>query len=137
MNQLQSVIIEHEGVRLKPYRDTKGVLTIGVGRNLDDCGISEDEAMFLLNNDLTTCETQLSRYDWYVGLDKVRQGVIIELVFNVGLPKALLFKNMIIAIINENWAGAANELLDSAWAKQVGSTRSENMASRLLRGKYP
>ena len=137
MNQLQSVIIEHEGVRLKPYRDTKGVLTIGVGRNLDDCGISEDEAMFLLNNDLTTCETQLSRYDWYVGLDKVRQGVIIELVFNVGLPKALVFKNMIIAIINENWAGAANELLDSAWAKQVGSTRSENMASRLLRGKYP
>lgn len=137
MNPLQSVIIEHEGVRLKPYRDTKGVLTIGVGRNLDDCGISEDEAMFLLNNDLTTCETQLSRYDWYVGLDKVRQGVIIELVFNVGLPKALQFKNMIIAIINENWAGASNELLDSAWAKQVGSTRSENMASRLLRGKYP
>lgn len=137
MNPLQSVIIEHEGVRLKPYRDTKGVLTIGVGRNLDDCGISEDEAMFLLNNDLTTCETQLSRYDWYVGLDKVRQGVIIELVFNVGLPKALQFKNMIIAIINENWACASNELLDSAWAKQVGSTRSENMASRLLRGKYP
>ena len=137
MNPLQSVIIEHEGVRLKPYRDTKGVLTIGVGRNLDDCGISEDEAMFLLNNDLTTCETQLSRYDWYVGLDKVRQGVIIELVFNVGLPKALQFKNMIIAIINENWAGASNELLDSAWANQVGATRSENMASRLLRGKYP
>lgn len=137
MNPLQSVIIAHEGLKLKPYRDTVGKLTIGVGRNLDDCGISEDEAMFLLNNDLTACETQLSRYDWYVGLDKVRQGVIIELVFNVGLPKALLFKNMIIAIINENWAGASNELLDSAWAKQVGSTRSENMASRLLRGKYP
>ena len=137
MNPLQSIIIQHEGLKLKPYRDSVGKLTIGIGRNLDDCGISDDEALMMLDHDLTNCEVELTKYDWYVGLDDVRQGVMIELVFNVGISKALAFKNMISALSNHDYAGAANQLLDSAWATQVGLTRSNNMASRLLRGKYP
>ena len=136
MNELRQLIILHEGMKLKPYKDTVGKLTIGVGRNLDDCGISEDEALMLLDHDLTNVEVALTKYDWYVALDDVRQGVLIELAFNVGLAKALAFKKMIAALYVKDYAGAANELLDSSWANQVGTSRSDNMASRLLRGAY-
>jgi lysozyme len=137
MDQLRQLIILHEGLKLKPYKDTVGKLTIGVGRNLDDVGISEDEALMMLDHDLTDCEVALTKYDWYVKLDDVRQGVIIELAFNVGLAKVLAFKKMISALANKDYAGAANELLDSSWATQVGTSRADNMASRLLRGRYP
>lgn len=49
---LKDMLIRHEGLKLKPYRDTVGKLTIGAGRNLNDLGISEREAMFLLDNDI-------------------------------------------------------------------------------------
>ena len=137
MDQLHEIITLHEGLRLKPYRDTVGKLTIGIGRNLDDCGISEDEAQILLEHDLNRCQTELGQYSWYLDLDVVRQGVLIEFVFNVGLTKALAFKNMIKALTISNYSQAAKELLDSAWAPQVGLRRASNMAFRLKTGSYP
>jgi lysozyme len=136
MGLLQSVIIQHEGLRLKPYKDTVGKLTIGVGRNLDDCGISHDEALVLLENDLNSCRYQLTQYSWFRTLDAVRQDVIVELVFNVGLQRALNFKKMIAALAEFDYATASKELLDSAWSKQVGPNRSNDMAKRLETGAY-
>lgn len=136
MDILCKTIIRHEGLRLKPYRDTVGKLTIGVGRNLDDCGISEREALDLLENDLIRCESQLHQQSWYFDLNEVRQGVLIELTFNIGFEKVLKFEKMIAALTEANYSEAAKELLDSAWAKQVGPARANNMAKRLSTGSY-
>ena len=58
MNRIKAQLVRHEGLRLKPYRCTAGKLTIGIGRNLDDCGISQTEAYLLLENDIRNCEKQ-------------------------------------------------------------------------------
>jgi lysozyme len=136
VDSLDAIIVKHEGIRLKPYTDTTGNITIGIGRNLSTNGISKSEAFSLLDNDITNCEIQLSNYFWYSNLDTVRQGVLIELVFNVGMTKVLSFKNMIDALKIYDYESASKELLDSLWAKQVGPTRSNNMADRLLTGEY-
>ncbi len=136
MDNLRSLILNHEGLKLKPYTDTTGNLTIGIGRNLEGRGISEAESFFLLENDLKEIEEQLIKHYWFVALDKVRQEVIIELVFNVGLTRALGFKKMIEALKSLEYRKAADELLDSAWTKQVGERRSNSLYSRLLTGKY-
>jgi lysozyme len=136
MDPLSEIIIQHEGLRLKPYTDTSGDLTIGVGRNLTTVGISQDEAVVLLTNDLKRCDLELLQYDWYTPLDDVRKGVLIELVFNIGLTKIFSFKNMIDALKVLNYQKASSELLKSVWAGQVGPFRSNNMAFRLLTGKY-
>lgn len=136
MDPLKRAIILHEGMKLKPYKDTVGKLTIGIGRNLDDCGISEDEALSMLDHDLTRCQLELLQYKWYSELDEVRKGVLIELVFNMGLTKVLMFKNMISFLSIKDYENAAKELLDSAWSKQVGFNRSKNLSDRLKLGRY-
>ena len=86
---------EQEGLKLKPYTDTVGKLTIGYGRNLDDVGVSVDEAETMLANDIAVAETELQSYPWYVKLDPVRRSVVANMCFNMGLPKLLEFKHMI------------------------------------------
>ncbi|HQN14652.1 MAG TPA: hypothetical protein PLP74_21275, partial [Quisquiliibacterium sp.] len=76
----------HEGERRKPYRDTVGKLTIGIGRNLDDNGLRRDEIEYLLANDIADARADLDRYlPWWRGLDPVRQRVLIDMVFNMGM----------------------------------------------------
>lgn len=136
MDELTKNIIEHEGLRLFPYKCTAGKLTIGVGRNIQDRGITRDEAMYLLHNDIALSKSELSHYEWFNKLDEVRQGVLIELHFNIGLAKLLKFKNMISFLDSGYYNNAASQLLKSLWASQVGKNRSENMANRLRTGKY-
>ena len=59
LEHIRELLVRHEGLRLKPYRCTAGKLTLGVGRNLNDCGISQTEAYVLLGNDIQNCERQL------------------------------------------------------------------------------
>jgi len=136
LDQLSAVIIQHEGLILKPYTDTTGHITIGVGRNLSACGISESEAMLLLSHDITSAELELIQYFWFSKLDTVRQGVLIELTFNIGLKGVFGFEHMINALGVLDYSTASKALLNSAWAEQVGCSRANNMASRLLTGKY-
>lgn len=136
MDPLTELIIRHEGLKLHPYRDTNGYLTIGVGRNLDTSGISADEAYALLDHDITRCQLELLPYLWYSNLDETRRGVIVELTFNVGLTKVLEFKKMITALKLLDFKTASKELGESTWATQVGVNRATNMSARLLTGKY-
>ena len=129
------LLIKHEGMRLKPYRDTVGKLTIGVGRNLDDVGISEEEAILLLTHDIDLCEKQLSNLPWYHDLSHVRKDVLIDMVFNMGFRGMLSFKRMIIAIENHNWTDAATQMLDSKWAVQVGR-RARELAYMMENDRY-
>lgn len=131
MDQLR----RHEGLRLHPYRCTAGKLTIGVGRNLDDNGITEDEANFLLSNDLMRVGEELR---WnspaFDKLDNVRKAVLIDMCFNLGISRLRMFKKMFAAIDEQDWALAAEEMIDSRWCLQVGQ-RCETLYAMMKTGK--
>ncbi len=119
-----------EGVRFKPYHCSADKLTIGVGRNLEDVGISETESDFLLANDIDNCIEELKRtFDWFDGLSDVRQRVMINMCFNLGLSRLLNFKNFLGAVESGDYTKAGAEMLDSKWARQVGprATRLKDM----------
>ncbi len=117
---LRSLLKRHEGLRLKPYLDTVGKLTVGYGRNLEDVGISRDEANFMLDNDIDQVERQLETVDEYRDLEPVRQTVIANMAFNLGFAGLMGFKKMWNAIDRRDWDRAAKEMLNSKWARQVG-----------------
>lgn len=133
-NLLDQILL-HEGKRSKPYKDTVGKLTIGVGRNLDDVGLSDDEIEYLLINDLKRVEVGLDRsLSWWRDLDEVRQRVLIDMCFNMGLGGLLGFKNTLAKIKAHDWAAASRGMLQSKWAKQVGA-RALRLSNMMLTGK--
>ncbi|MBF0622816.1 MAG: glycoside hydrolase family protein [Magnetococcales bacterium] len=135
MQQMQKQLVLHEGMRTEPYHCTAGKLTIGVGRNLDDVGISEDEAMVLLANDIAKAEAEVSdRISAYAGLDEVRKRVLVDMSFNMGIGGLLKFKNMLAALEAGDYAETARQMLDSRWARQVGS-RSERLSTMMETGE--
>lgn len=134
MVDLVDMLIRHEGVRYKPYRDMVGKLTIGVGRNLDDNGITHAEALALLQHDIDNSTNEcLHAFPWFADLNEARQAVLVSLVFNMGLTRVLKFVKFLHAMDLGNYETAANELLDSVWAFQVGKGRSLELAG-LIRG---
>ena len=114
-------LMRDEGLRLKPYRDTVGKLTIGFGRNLDDQGITEDEAETLLQNDIGRTLVELDRaFPWWIGLpDDVQRG-LANMAFNLGLTRLRSFKLMLGGLERGDFRRAAVEALASKWADQVG-----------------
>ena len=118
MSLLSSVKF-HEGLELKPYLDSVGVLTIGYGRNLER-GITKEEAEMLLLNDLAISTKEGESFGFFKDLTDNRQDVIVEMLFNLGLTRFKNFKKTIKAIENKDFASAADEMLNSAWANQVG-----------------
>ncbi len=110
-----------EGVRLKPYRDTVGKLTLGVGRNLDDVGLTNEEADYLLENDIGRAMAELDRaLPWWRGLSDARQRALLNMAFNMGVPRLLAFRGMLAALQAGDYERAALEAFDSRWALQVG-----------------
>jgi lysozyme len=127
----------HEGLRLKPYRCTAGKLTIGVGRNLEDRGITLAEARLLLANDLADVRNGLlNALPWVGNLDEVRQRVLIDMAFNLGLQGLLEFKRTLAAVQAGQYQQAATMMLQSRWAKQVGQ-RAERLARMMVTGADP
>ena len=117
----------HEGVEKFPYKCTAGYLTIGVGRNIEERGLLDDEIDFLLDNDIEVVMNEVSvTFDWFFDLSEVRQRVVADMIFNLGLPRFKQFENMIAALEAGDWAEAANQMMDSKWAKQVGK-RAERL----------
>ena len=134
----RAVLIEElkrdEGVVLSLYQCSAGKNTIGVGRNLDDRGITEEEADFLLSNDIDICIEEIeSIFTWYPYLTNNRKRVIINMVFNLGMPRFLNFKKLIDAMEQKDYETAGKEMLSSRWAKQVGN-RSHRLKNLLLGG---
>ena len=127
----------HEGERLRPYRCTAGKLTIGVGRNLEDRGITSQESAMLLANDIRAVEAGLVRaLPWVSRLDDVRQRVLIDMAFNLGLQGLLEFKRTLKAVQEGQYQQAAGMMLESRWASQVGQ-RAERLARMMLTGADP
>src|SRR5690554_799378 len=124
----------HEGLRLKPYKDTVGKLTIGIGRNLDDKGISREEAFALLDNDIAEVVRQLEQVDEYQALDDARQTVLANMCFNLGLYGLMGFRKMWLALTRNDYHEAAKQMLDSRWARQVGY-RADELAQIMRTGQ--
>lgn len=111
-----------ESVKKKPYRDTVGKLTIGVGRNLDDVGLRDNEIALMLENDIDeTCAALDRALPWWRDMSDARQQVICNMCFNMGIMKLLGFKNTLAAMQRGDYAAAADGMKQSAWHGQVGA----------------
>ena len=150
-------LVKHEGLRLQVYQDTLGIDTIGIGRNLKDRGISKEEldeldiptidhvyeygiteadAMLLAENDVQIVEEELLRaHPCVEDLDAVRQLVLVDMAFNMGVPRLCKFKKMWNAVHEKQFDIAAKEMLDSRWATQVKS-RSVKLANAMHNGAF-
>lgn len=135
-NNLKDLLIKHEGIELKPYKCTAKKLTIGIGRNLEDNGITQEEALYLLNNDITRIENEVNKkFTWFKKLNEARQDVVLNMVFNLGLGGFMKFKNTIRFLETGQYSQAAIELLESAWADQVGD-RAKELSKIMAKGCY-
>jgi lysozyme len=134
---LKQSIMQHEGLRLRPYMCTAQKLTIGYGRNLTDNGISESEAGSMLEADIAGCVAEADRaFPGWRDHNPARQNVIIELIFNMGAPRLTQFKRMWEALARRDYIKAAAEMLNSRWAQQVGK-RAKTMAKQMETGIFP
>ena len=150
-------LIVSEGLRLQVYKDTLGIDTIGIGRNLEDRGITKEEldwmdipnidvvyemgiteadAVYLATNDVQIVEEELVRAHPCVDrLDSVRQLILIDMAFNMGVPRLCKFKKMWAAVECGDYPTAAKEMLDSRWAKQVKG-RATKLANAMHNGEF-
>lgn len=134
INTLSDELVRDEGLRLKTYRCTAGKLTIGIGRNLDDVGISESEARVLLANDIAKVASQLDNaLPWWKSLSEPRQRVLANMAFNLGITGLLGFKNTLGMIERGEYTKAADAMLASKWARQVGA-RATRLSDMMRKG---
>lgn len=123
-----------EGVRLKPYLDTVGKWTIGVGRNISDNGIRMSEAEIMLHNDILEVFAQLDKsLPWWRNMSVNRQMVIANLCFNLGITKLLMFKNTLAAMQRGDYEEAAQGMISSKWCSQVGQ-RCKRLVQQMRQG---
>jgi len=123
---IYEMLMRHEGLKLKPYRDTVGKLTIGVGRNLEDTGISQGEAFNLLRADLVRVRKGLDKYlPWWAEQPERVRLVLQNMAFQLGSAGLLRFKRFLAALQRHRYSDAAKEMLDSDWAKQTPNRAGE------------
>jgi lysozyme len=131
---LRKLLLKHEGYRQFLYKDSRNVSTIGIGRNCETKGVSIDEALFLLDDDLMFFSDKLTAtFPWFSTLDENRQAALIDMTFNLGVNGFLEFHDMISALDLHDYEKAASCLLSSEYAKQVGQ-RSQDLAEILRTG---
>lgn len=125
-----------EGVSLKMYKCPAGKWTIGVGHNIEDNGITEDMADYILERDLREAEIQVrTKFPTYYKLNEARQFVLVDLCFNIGINRFLTFKKMLAALVKGDYHTAAIEMQDSKWYRQVGN-RGKILCEIMRKGVY-
>ncbi len=131
---LEQQLLRDEGFRLRPYTDTRGKVTIGCGRNLTDVGLSTLEAMDLLDHDIDRAvKGCVSAFPWFVDLDPVRQRVLVNMTFNLGIGKLQTFRTTLKCVADGRYKSAAASMLQSLWASQVGD-RAQRLAKAMESG---
>lgn len=146
LQALESQLIGHEGLKLYVYDDATGMSlrpgvtcignpTIGVGRELGRHGLSTEEVRQLLTNDITETVNALdSIYPWFLEMDAVRQRVLIDMAFNLGMKGLAGFPKFLTACAVRDYETAATEMLTSKWAGQVKG-RATALAQMLRTGQ--
>jgi lysozyme len=141
LDQIARQLIRDEGSKVRdgrhmPYLDTVGKWTLGYGRNITDCGISEDEARLLLENDIVGCIGELvATFPWFAKLDDARQAAMVNLCFNLGLSKLRTFHRTLDAMRSGDYESAAYALLQSKYATQVGA-RAKRVSEQIRTGAW-
>ena len=138
MSKLVEMIKRHEGVKSKVYLCSAGYETIGVGRNISESGLglSDDEIDYLLANDIERVKGELSKtYFWFASMNEARQEAMIDICFNLGLTRLRGFVKALTAMSREQFDIAADEFMDSKWAKQVGM-RATRVTEMIRTGEY-
>lgn len=151
MNEKIQRLVMHEGCRLQPYYCTRGKQTIGVGRNLDDNPLTEEErrvcgdwehgitkqsAFYLLRNDIKRCEKECRKeIAFYELLDDERQYALLDMVFQLGIGGVKKFKKMLMAMACGYWEDASKECLNSKYAQQTPK-RAKRIAETIRTGKF-
>lgn len=132
---LREELIFDEGKKLRPYTDTAGKITIGIGRNLTDNGMTDEEVFYLYKHDVEEVITSLDRnIPWWNFLDDVRKRVLANMCFNLGIIRLMGFHNALEAMQIGKWDEAADQMLQSSWAGQVGP-RAVRLANMMRTGK--
>jgi lysozyme len=132
---LRAALSRDEGRRAKVYRDSLGIETIGVGRNLRDKGLSEAEIDLLLDNDIAEIASDLTVYfPWFAHLDEVRQHVVLNMRFQLGPSRFRGFRQMLAALDRGDYQSAADSMQASKWATQV-PTRATRLIAEMRTGQ--
>lgn len=141
-DELRRTLTRDEGTgpmkqgRHLPYTDSVGKLTIGFGRNLTDRGVTMNEADAMLEHDIDDAIKDLIvKYPWFDTLDPVRQGVLVNMAFNLGITRLSEFKQTLARVQLHDYDGAAIRMLESRWAEQVGD-RALRLAEQMRRGVW-
>lgn len=125
-----------EGRRRRLYKDTVGKLTIGVGRNIEDRGLRDDEIDLMLSNDIDEAigiaRALIPTFD---KLDDVRQEVVANMALNLGMTRLGGFKQFIGALVRFDFQRATSEMMDSKWYEQVGD-RGKRLAYAMREGRF-
>jgi lysozyme len=143
---LKALLLKHEGYRKTAYDDVtgrslnqgdvvEGKVTIGVGRNITDTGITLDEAMVLLKHDIQDATKKAAKYRGFESMNTARQAVIVSMVFNMGSIDS--FRLMRQAMAVKDWTEAVHQMKDSKWATQIGSGRLEDLTEMMRTGSWP
>ena len=140
ISELTKQLITDEGIKPQVYQDSLGLWTIGIGRLVDErvpgCGLRADEIEYLFKNDLDDRLVALSaRLPWLASLDEARQGVLLNMSFQLGVSGLLKFSNTLSLIQQKRFTEAATAMLQSKWAKQTPK-RAARLAKQMLTGEW-
>ena len=110
---------KYEGYRKIIYHCPAGKLTVGYGRNVESVGLSQEEALYLLRDDIKRCQAEYKNFFGDTSdISDLRQATIIDMIFNLGMTKFKQFKNLIAYYERRDFTGASQEMLNSTWAEQ-------------------
>ncbi|MBP5430034.1 MAG: glycoside hydrolase family protein [Elusimicrobiaceae bacterium] len=125
----------YEGLNVMPYKCPAGHWTIGYGHNLEN-GISKEAAQFILLQDVNAAQKAVrQQFEGWCQLGEVRQFVLVDMCFNMGIGKLAAFKKMWAALKRGDYTATSYEMLDSRWAGQVGR-RARELAEMMRTGEY-
>lgn len=136
---IEQQLLRDEGEVLHAYQDHLGFWTLGIGRLIDKRkggGITHDEAVYLLKNDIATRTAQLkSRLPWVTRLDDARLGVLLNMAFQLGIAGLMNFKRTLSLVQDGRYESAATEMLNSGWAQQTPE-RARRLSKQMRTGTW-
>ncbi len=138
INKLAHELKKEEGFRSHVYQDHLGYSTIGYGRCIEEgvgLGVTEEEATFLLMQDIDRSVAECENFEWFHDLDEPRAMVIVAMAFQMGWPRLNTFGNMLAAMSVGDYETAADELLDSKFARQVPE-RAQRLSDVIRTGDW-
>jgi len=131
---LKQELTRDEGLRLKPYRDSVGKLTIAIGHNLDDKGITSEIVSLMYADDIAEVLEDLdNNFNWWRKMSSNRQHVLVNMCFNMGITVLLQFKNTLKSMESGDFEQAAKGMEHSKWYGQVGP-RAIRLIAKMVDG---